>query len=286
LIAGALARAELPVTLLMRPETRAQYSGRVRMESTVLGNFDVEVAAETHLQRPVDVLWVTPKAYGLEGSLAAAPAASVGHALVVPLLNGIDHMDLLRRVYRAEQVVAGAIRVESARLAPDRVVQRSPFLVVSLVAQGPTAPRVRALAAEVGLTGMTASVGDDEKTLLWGKLVQLAPLALVTSAAGGTLEVARADPEVARLLDPCIDEAGSVAGAEGAEVDAAAIKALIHGLGGDFGTSMQRDVAAGRPLELDAIAGPITRGGRKHGIPTPATDELIERVKARAAHKA
>jgi 2-dehydropantoate 2-reductase len=195
-------------------------------------------------------------------------------------------MDVLRRAYPPEQVVAGAIRVESARVAPDRVVQRSPFLVLSLVAEGATAPRVRALAAEVGMTGITVSVGDDEKTLLWGKLVQLAPLALVTSAAGGTMQVARADPQVSRLLEPCIDEAAGVGRAEGADVDAGAMKGIIRGLGGDFGTSMQRDVAAGRPLELDAIAGPIIRGGRRHGIPTPATDELVELVKARAAKPA
>jgi 2-dehydropantoate 2-reductase len=283
LMAGALARAELPVTLLMRPQTRADYAGRVRVQSTVLGNFDVAVPADTRLRQPVDVVWITPKAYGLAESLAAVPAARVGRALVVPLMNGVEHMDLLRQTYPREQVVAGAIRVESARLAVDRVAQRSPFAVVSLVAAGPSAKEVRALATEVASTGLTVSVGDDEKTLLWSKLAILAPLALATSAVGGTVAAVKADPDVPDLLERCIEETVAVGKAEGGELDAAAISRMLSGFGGDFGTSMQRDLAAGKPLELDAIAGPIVRVGQKHGIPTPGTQQLIERVKARAA---
>jgi 2-dehydropantoate 2-reductase len=48
-------------------------------------------------------------------------------------------------------------------------------------------------------------------------------------------------------------------------------------------TSMQKDLDAGRPLELDAIAGPIVRGGRRHGVATPATEELVQLVEARQA---
>jgi 2-dehydropantoate 2-reductase len=51
-------------------------------------------------------------------------------------------------------------------------------------------------------------------------------------------------------------------------------------------TSMQKDLDAGRPLELDAIGGPIVRGGRRHRIPTPATDELVRLVEARLSSAA
>jgi 2-dehydropantoate 2-reductase len=53
--------------------------------------------------------------------------------------------------------------------------------------------------------------------------------------------------------------------------------------GGEIRTSMQKDFDAGRPLELEAIAGPIVRGGRQHGIATPATEELVRLVESRLA---
>jgi 2-dehydropantoate 2-reductase len=280
-MAGALARAELPVTLLMRPQTREQYGGRLRVESAVLGNFEVPVAARTELQEPVDALWVAPKTYGLEASLALAPTGRVGDALVVPLLNGVEHMEVLRRHYPSEQVVAGAIRVETERVGHGRVLQRSPFVIVSLVAAGATAGRVRALAAELASTGITTNVGDDEPTLLWGKLALLAPIALATGAVAGTMSAVRADAEVAGLLQECFRETAAVAVAEGAQLEPDAASKLAGALSGDFGTSMQRDVSAGNPLELDALAGPVVRAGHRHGIPTPATEQLIERVKAR-----
>jgi 2-dehydropantoate 2-reductase len=121
---------------------------------------------------------------------------------------------------------------------------------------------------------------DDEKTLLWSKLCLLAPLALATSAAMGTVGAVRRDGELRDLWERTMREACAVASAEGAEVDAAQVLKTAAGLADGFGTSMQRDRAARRPTELDALAGPIQRGGRRHGTPTPATDELRRRIEA------
>src|SRR5262245_50461202 len=113
LIAAALARAGADVVLVLRPETLARFPGRLAVESVTLGDFEVEVAATPALDRPVDVLWVTVKATGLGAALQLAPPAEVGHATVIPLLNGVDHLAVLRE--RHANVVAGAIRVESER---------------------------------------------------------------------------------------------------------------------------------------------------------------------------
>ena len=125
LVGAALARAGAEVILLMRPDSLARYPGRIAVESDVLGKFEVDVPAASVLQAPIDVLWVTVKATGLESALELAPPASVGTATVVPLLNGIDHVALLRTCY--PNVVAGAIRVESERVAPGRIRQTFPL---------------------------------------------------------------------------------------------------------------------------------------------------------------
>ena len=138
LLGGALARAGRDVVLLLRPETLARHPGRIRVESAVLGDFeaDVEIAAE--LDREVDVVWVSPKAPDLEAALKLALPKRVGTAVVVPLLNGVDHVARLRESY--ERVLAAAIRVESERVEPGVVRQPTPFARVDL-AQGRAATR-------------------------------------------------------------------------------------------------------------------------------------------------
>ncbi len=159
--------------MLMRPETLERYAGRLIVESVVLGNFEIDVPAAATLDREIDALWVATKAMQLKAATALAPPARVGEATVVPLLNGVDHLAALRAKYL--NVVAGAIRVESERSAPARIRQTSPFLRVELAGSEP-------LARELREAGIETRLRDDELTLLWEKLVFLAPLALATSA--------------------------------------------------------------------------------------------------------
>ena len=160
--------------------------------------------------------------------------------------------------------------MESERVGPGRIRQSSPFLRVELAGAEPAAPDLRA-------AGIDCTVRDDELSLLWEKLAFLAPLALATTALDGPLGDVRDDDRYSRSQD----EAFAVAGAEGAHIDEASLRALMHGAPGGMRSSMQKDVAAGRPPELDAIAGPILRGGAHHGIPVPGTQELADLVAAR-----
>src|SRR5207302_1729457 len=107
--------------------------------------------------------------------------------------------------------------------------------------------------------GFTCQFVDDEQTLMWSKLVCLAPLALATSAGGKTIGEIRADSSSQQQLESCVREACSVAIAEGARVDADGVIAMIRSLPGPMRSSMQKDVEQGRSPELDAIGGPILR---------------------------
>ena len=269
LLAAALAREGADVVLLLRPDSLERYAGRLSVQSAVLGDFEADVPAAALLDRDVDALWVTTKATQLEASLTLAPPDRVGAAVVIPLLNGVDHLALLRTHYR--NVVAAAIRVESERLSPMRICQSSPFLRMELAGAEPIADEVRA-------AGIDCSLRTDELSLLWDKLAFLAPLALVTTALDAPLGAAREDER----YRGCQDETLAVARAEGAHIDEEALRALQAAAPREMRSSMQKDVAAGRQPELDAIAGPILRGGRRHGIPVPNTDELIQLVAARA----
>jgi 2-dehydropantoate 2-reductase len=268
-LSAALARCGLDVVVLMRPESLDQYQGRFAVSSQVLGDFEVAVPAVTTLDREVDVLWVTPKATQLAAALTLAPPERVGGALVVPLMNGVDHMAVLRARYPA--VAAGALRVAAERMGAGRISQTSPFIRIDLV--GP-----ERIALDVRAAGIDCVISADELNLLWQKLAFLAPLALATTVAHAPLGSVRRDESYLRAQQ----EALAVAEAEGATIDVAALEALRAAAPDTMRSSMQHDVELQRMPELDAIAGPILRGGRRHGIETPATQRLADQVRALA----
>lgn len=282
LVGGALAHAGQEVFLILRPETLARYPGRIHVRSALLGEFDVDVPAGNRLDREVDVLWVTVKATQLEEALEAVAPAVAPRALVVPLLNGVDHVERLRQVFD-DLVVAGAIRVESERVAPGQVVHPSPSAAIDMAPRPALRDRVEALAAEVRATGLACNVRESEAQVLWGKLVFLAPLALATATLQQPVGVVREDPELLGLMLDCVREVGAVAATQGAEIDPEVYVHALMAVPGEVRSSMQRDVTAGSPPELDAIAGPILRRGREQGLPTPATEELARRVAAAQA---
>ncbi len=277
LVGGALARAGQPVLLLLRAAALEEYPGGVHVESEVLGEFDVDVPASARLDRPVDVLWVAVKATQLEEALPVASPAVAPDAVVVPLLNGVDHVARLREQF-GDQVIAGAIRVESERVGAGRVVQTGRMLSAQLGAGPALRERAEGIAAELAEAGVACTVREGEAPVLWGKLALLAPLALGTTSVGRPLGPARDDPEVGPLMCAAIHEVCAVAGREGAPLDPEVFVRALRDLSGDMRSSMQKDVAGGRPPELDAIAGPVLRGGRRHGIPTPAVAELVGRI--------
>jgi 2-dehydropantoate 2-reductase len=278
LVGGALAKAGHPVTLLVRPERRRYYPKRLTIESSTLGTFEAPVRVVDRLDEPFDVVWVTVKATALEAALRAVPREQPG--VVVPLLNGVDHVGRLRDRYGPERVLPGTIRVEAEHVGPGRVRHLSAFADVQ-VAPGPaTRGLAEALCGEVRGAGLGCEVREDEVTMLWGKLCFLAPFALATTASGGPLGVVRSEPGWWARLEGCVNEACAAGGAEGAKVAPEPILTALEGLPDGFRSSMQKDVAAGRAPELDAIAGPILRGGSEHGIEVSATRALVDRIVA------
>ena len=141
-----------------------------------------------------------------------------------------------------------------------------------------TRARAEALCEELRGAGLGCEVREDEVTMLWSKLCFLAPFALATTASGGPLGVVRSDPGWWTRLEGCVREACTVGVAEGAKVAPEPILATLEGAPEGFRSSMQKDVAAGRPPEVEAIAGPILRGGTEHGIDVSATRALVDRI--------
>jgi 2-dehydropantoate 2-reductase len=279
LIGACLAKSGASVTLVVRREALADYPEQLQLESP-FGNFSVPVARSAEVL-PADVLWITVKATQLESALTSfTKPDSVG--AIVPLLNGIDHLALLRSRYGDARIIAATIAVESERVAPGHIIHRSPFANLNMSSAGrsllgPTLDDLQKM-------GFTCRFIDHEPTLMWSKLVFLAAFALTTTAGDITTGEILADPTWRQLGLSCIREASAVANAEGAKIEADAVIAAAVKMPANMRSSMQKDVEQGKTPELDAIAGPILRGAARHGIDVPATKKLVAAVEQRAGY--
>ena len=270
-LVGAVQAAEgEQVLLLLRPESLAAHPLSLTLESP-LGGLHAPVATATRLERPVELLWVTTKATQLEAALAAVPNPELA-GCVVPLLNGVDHVARLRAVFGAERVVPGTVACEVERAGPGRIVHRSPFARFGFAAAGEA--RLARAVERLTRFGCACRFEADETTLLWRKLVMLAPMALLTTASGRAVGDLWSDPAWSGRFEAVAREACAVARALGAQVEAEETVTMLRSFPATLRSSMAKDVAAGRPPELDAIAGPILRGGAALGIAVPATTEL------------
>ena len=280
LMGASLVRTGTFVTMVVRPESLAQYPEQIHLESP-FGNITAKIARASQVPS-CDVLWITVKATQLEQALCSITDPESVRA-IVPLLNGIDHVGLLGERYGREKVMAATIAVESERVAPGQFVQRSPFARLHIWSIGQHL--LGATVIDLEKIGFHCKFVDDEATLMWSKLVFLAPLALATTAAGLPAGGVMNDPKRSRQWEACVRETAAVATAEGAKVDPEFVISGIQKMPAHMRSSMQKDVEQGNPPELDAIAGPILRAAGRHGIDVPATDALVVAVEERTAEK-
>jgi 2-dehydropantoate 2-reductase len=280
-LAAALARAGEDVVIVGREQTAAHINREgLVVRSARLGDFDAHPRAVAMLDEPVEVLLVATKSAGLRAGLERIRSRP---ELVVPLLNGLDHMRVLRERFGDGRVAAGSIRIESDRPQPGLIVQTSPFLRVDLASDDPAlAERLERIREMLERADVPAQVGPNEAQILWSKLVRLNALACTTSAADRPVGFIRTDPEWRAALIGCIEEGAAVANADGAKIDPGARLAELDAAHAELGSSMQRDIAAGRVPELDAIPGAVLRAGARLGIDCPTIERLSVRIAQRA----
>jgi 2-dehydropantoate 2-reductase len=282
LLAGALQRAGTDVVVLARDTTAAVINERgLRVDSVTLGEFVAYPRALERLREPVDALIVATKASGLRAALQRITADP---KLVLPMLNGLDHLALLRQRFASGSVLAGSIRVEADRPEPGVVIHTSPFLLVEMAGGDPAlAAASKQLAQTLSDAGIPARVQASEAQVMWSKLVRLNALACTTSAHDKLLGEIRSTPALRAELVGAIEEASAVARAEGAaHTDPAKAIAELESAHDTLGSSMQRDIAAGRAPELDAIPGSVLRAAARHGLRCPTIERLVAMIAERA----
>jgi 2-dehydropantoate 2-reductase len=280
LIGVALAKSGESVTLVLRPETLKDYPAELSLESP-FGSFRVTVDRAASVAAPYDVLWIAVKATQLEAALRSVTVDPSQLGAVVPLLNGMDHVALLRARFGHDRVVPASIGVEAERAAPGKIIHRGMAIRLSFSSIGES--RLATTAEEFKKFGFACQFVADEMKILWTKMSFLAPFALTTTAAGLDIGEVNRDPLWRKRLEAAAHEVAAVGTASGTPLDASTIIAFFDKTPQGGRSSMQKDVAAGNPPELDGIAGPILRHAEEHGIDVPVTRELVAMIRGKSA---
>jgi 2-dehydropantoate 2-reductase len=238
------------------------------------GTLSARMEVVEQLARPVDLLLVTVKAPVLEDAIERIDPAAVNGAVVVPLLNGLEHMDVLRARF-GDRVAAGSIsHFQAYRAGRVQIVEATGSPVVTIASERLSSSEVEQAADMLRRARIDVRVGQNEKRVLWHKLARIAPLAAVTAVTGRTVGELRDDPVWRPKLELAIAEACAVADADGVSLRPSAQWTIIDDMADETKPSAARDVAAGRRSELDAILGAVLRVAERLDVPCPTLTEL------------
>lgn len=227
----------------------------------------------------VDWVIVATKAY--DSAAAASWLAALGGGPVAIAQNGVEHVERFAPFLPRERIVPLMVHVPAERVAPNRVLQRGPVLLVA----GEDGLG-RALRELFEGTAVRVELASDLRTVLWRKLCFNAAGALnaLVLEPAAALRDEKLGAAALQLVRECI----AVGRAEGAVLEeglAERVLAELRALPPDNVNSLLADRRAGRPMEIDARNGAVVRIGRMHGVATPCNElavALLERARRTA----
>jgi 2-dehydropantoate 2-reductase len=273
-LAVRLANANVNVVCVTHPEAVGIIALAGLVVESPEGTLSARVEVVERLTKPVDLLLVTVKAPGLADAIERIDPSAVTSGVVVPLLNGIEHMEPLRARFDG-RVAAGTIsHFQAYRPGRVQIIEATPSPVITIASDTLSRTEVERAADMLRRARIDVRVGQSEKRVLWHKLARIAALAAATSVSGKTVGELRADPKWRAKLEGGIVEACAVAEADGVSLRPAAQFAIIEEMADETTTSAARDVVAGRRSELDALLGGVLRAADRLGVPCPTLTEL------------
>ena len=272
---GRLAQAGRDVTFLVR-SSRAKQLGRDGLR-IISPHGDAVVTPKLitaeEIETPYDLVFLSVKAYALEAAMIDFSAAVGPETMILPVLNGMRHVDLLTKRFGEHAVIGGVCLVASEIDNEGRIVQLANFQqLVYGERNGETTPRLQTLDATLQGAGFDARLSIDIMQEMWEKWVQLASLGAITCLMRGTIGEIVAVPGGADLSLKVLDESAAVATAYGHKPSEALLSrhaGAITAPGSQLTSSMYRDLRKGAPVEADHILGDFIERGGAHGVATP-----------------
>ena len=272
---GRLAEAGRDVTFLVRPQRAEQVRRDGLQILSPHGDVTLQPRLVTadQLASPYDVVLLTVKAFALEAALDDLARAVGPETMIIPVLNGMRHIDVLTRRFGEAAVLGGVCMVATMLDAAWRIRQLAEMqLLVYGERSGVMSARLAALDAVMQGAGFTARASGAVLQEMWEKWILLATLGAITCLMRGTIGDIEAAPGGAVLALQVLADCGSVAAMSGyppSEAFLARTKAMLTTPGSTSAPSMYRDLTQGLPVEADQIVGDMLARAQRFAIASP-----------------
>ena len=254
---------------------RAMQSGGLRVDSHKGDILLEKVQATDQVQEigHADVILMCVKAWQVPEAAQAILPVVGPETFVVPLENGVEAVDQLADILGREHVLGGLCRIASQVAAPGHIRHMGiePYIAFAEL-DGKPSQRSEQLRQAFTRVGVWAEIPADITTAIWSKFLFIASVSGVGSVARAPIGVIRSLPGTRKMLQGVMQEVWMVGQAHDVKLPGDSVEktmAFIDSMPEATTASMQRDIAEGRPSELEAQNGAVVRMGEKHGIPTP-----------------
>ena len=223
--------------------------------------------------RHIDAILLTVKAYSLDAALKDIAPAVGPNSMIVPMLNGMRHLESIAAAFGQDALVGGLCRIAAALDDQGGIVHLSQFhdLVYGEM-NGVRSERIERLDAVMRNAGFDARLSSAIEQEMWDKWMFLATLAGVTCLMRGGIGDIASAAGGREFVDRFFDEVVAVAAAHGhapSEAFLAQTQALLTADGSTLTSSMSRDLKKESPIEADQIIGDLLTRGRQAQVHTP-----------------
>jgi len=289
---GRLVEGGTEVDFLVRENRLRQLAaGGLRIESR-FGNCSVSVRAVTSAQAkgPYDIVLLTCKAYDLSNAVATIDPFVGPKTAVLPLLNGVAHMDQLNDKFGDGRVLGGVAKI-AATLSPDGIIRHlNDWRYITFGEQnGEMSARVEALKAAFDKTSVIASAVPNIMQTMWEKIVHLSTVAGMTCAMRANVgEIART-ADGTEMMIQLLERNAEIAAREGhapSDTFLAEYRQLFNDQSSTYAASMLRDIQRNGAVEADHILGFMLAKARQHGVDPSLHRFIYVHLQAYEQHRA
>jgi 2-dehydropantoate 2-reductase len=275
-VGGRLQQSGADVTFLVRPARRERLERDGLVIKSTKG--DITQKVKTVLGGaeggPYDVVLLTCKAYDLDSAIEAIAPAVGANTTVVPLLNGMRHIDILAGKFGDAKVVGGLARVGVALSPEGAILHTSPFAAISFGERDgkPERPALVELDAAIKKSGIDGGLHKNIVQDLWDKWIMLCALAAMSCLMRGTVgDILEATEGKAIMLETVAEcrKVADAAGCDPGEKGMSTVGTYLTQPGSRFAASMLHDLEKGAMVEADHVIGDMIARAKKAGIATP-----------------
>ena len=287
LFGGKLLKGGADVAFLVRPGRAAQLARDGLVVRTQDG--EIRTPVKTFRQGEVngtyDVILLCCKAYDLDGAMEAIAPAVGKDTAILPLLNGVRHIDALSERFGPQHVVGGLTAINAA-LLPDGVIQQSQLRVsMNILGEldGRATPRCGAIQAALANGGIQADVSDNIIASLWTKFFAFTSIAAIASLTRSRAAAIARSADGAVFVSAVLDECARIASAEGFPPPSGSLD-IVRGMfsqpDSTYGPSILIDMEDGRPTEGKHTVGDMVERATRLGIAAPLLTAAVCNLQA------